>query len=81
MTSADALPPPGRMVRVARAARQHDGAEMVEPRELAAARFVAGQSPSLAARRLLLLMVVAAAEAGFAAQRHRLAKGDCPCRG
>ncbi|WP_114395138.1 replication initiation protein [Oleisolibacter albus] len=70
MTSADALPPPGRVVRVARAARQHDGAEMVE------ARFVAGQSPSLAARRLLLLMVVAAAEAGFADRRHRLAKGD-----
>lgn len=66
--------PTGRLVRVAKAARQHAGAELVEPRELVEARFMAGQSPSLAARRLLLLMVVTAAEAGFADRRHRLSK-------
>jgi hypothetical protein len=69
-------PAPGRLVRVAQAARQHEGAELVEPRELVEARFPAGQSPSLAARRLLLLMVVAAAEDGFADRRHRLSKRE-----
>lgn len=65
-----------RTVRVARAATQHEGRELVEPRELIEAPFAKGQSPSLSARRTLLLMVAAAAANGFANQIYRLTKKE-----
>lgn len=65
-----------RTVRAARAAKQHEGAELVEPRELIEAPFAAGQSPSLSARRTLLLMVATAAAEGFADQVYRLTKRE-----
>jgi hypothetical protein len=63
-------------MRVAQAAEQHEGGELVEPRELVEAPFAAGQSPSLSARRTLLLMVATAATHGFAEQVYRLTKRE-----
>jgi hypothetical protein len=68
--------PPSRTVRVGRAAQQHDGVELIEPRELADAPFVSGQSPSLSARRTLLLMVASAAAEGFTDKSYRLSKRE-----
>lgn len=65
-----------RTTRVAQAARQHEGVELVEPRELVEAPFAAGQSPSLSARRTLLLMVSTAAAEGFADKVYRLTKRE-----
>lgn len=71
------LPTPGpRTLRVAHAAKQHAGEELVEPRELAEAPFAPGQSPSLSARRTLLLMVATAAAEGFADKVYRLTKRE-----
>jgi hypothetical protein len=66
----------GRTVRAGLASRQHEGEELVEPRELVEAPFAAGQSPSLSARRTLLLMVALGASEGFAERTYRLTKRE-----
>lgn len=69
-------PSASRTVRVGRASTQHEGRELVEPKELVEAPFAPGQSPSLSARRTLLLMVATAAAEGFAEKIYRLTKKE-----